>query len=138
MQIFYSELIEKFHDVLGTPKQLIEETFNKPDATDIVISRYISIKNFGDYYILIIFDLDNKIVRFLNAYKIYQKMMDGTDISKMKPLEVLTEFMNRYGIPKEISGFGEQKVFVEKRLKIFFGGVLDIERYLEAAKSMGY
>ena len=138
MRIFYSELIEKFQDVLGTPKELIEETFNKPDATDIVITRYISIKNFGDYYILVIFDLDDKAVRFLNAYRIYQRMMDGKDISKMKPLEILTEFMNRYGIPKEISGFGEQKVFVEKTLKIFFSGVLDIERYLEAAKSLGY
>lgn len=136
MRISYSELIQKFNEILGTPKELIEETFNKPDATDIVMNRYLSIKNFGDFYILIIFHMDDKTVRFLDAYRIYSKLLDGNDISKMKPLEVLTEFMNRYGITKNIAGVGEHKMFVDKKLNVLFLGILDIEKYLEAVKNI--
>ena len=113
MRFSYDEMINKFQDTLGTPKVMIEETFNKPDATDIVINKYISIKNFGDCFMLIVFEMDGLIARFLRAYKIYPKLLDGMNIAKMKPIDVLTEFMNKYGIAKEIPGFGEQKVFIE-------------------------
>jgi hypothetical protein len=136
MKIIYSELIEKFQDILGTPKELIEETLNKPNNTDIVMNRYISVKNFGDFYILIIFDMEDKSVKLLNAYRIYSKLLDGNDISKMKPFEVLTEFMNRYGVSRNIPGLGEHKIFIEKQSKIFFQGILDIDKYLEALKSI--
>src|SRR4030043_1445974 len=115
MRVYYNELVEKFHETLGTPKELIEDTFNKPDLTDVIIDKYISIKNFGDYYMLIIFDMDEraKSARILYAYRIYQKMLDGIEISRMKPLEVLTEFMNKYGIAKEVPGFGQQKIIIK-------------------------
>lgn len=132
MIISYSKLIDSFQEHLGTPKHLIEETFNKPDATDIVKDRCISIKRFGEFYILIIFEMGDKDVRFLNAYRIYPKLLDGTDISKMKPIDILKEFMNRFGVAKEIPGFGEQKIFIDKKVNVFFFGILDIEKYLEA------
>jgi hypothetical protein len=138
MHVYYNDIIDKFQEMLGTQKDLIEDTFNKPDLTDVIIDKYISIKNFGDYYILIIFDMDEraKSARILYAYRIYQKMLDGTDISKMKPLEVLTEFMNRYGISKEVPGFGQQKIIIKKAPKVFFPGILDVEKYLEAVKNI--
>lgn len=136
MRVFYNELLNRFQELMGTPKELIEETFNKPDATDVVIDKYVSIKNFGDYYILIIFEMADEVVRFLNAYRIYPKLLDGADIAKMKPLEILTEFMNRYGVAKAIPSFGEHKIFIERRLNIFFPGILDIEKYLEALKTI--
>ena len=136
MQFYYSDIITRFQDVLGTQKVIVEETYNKPDATDIVISKMISVKNFGDFYSLVIFEMEGLSVRFLNAYRIYPKLLDGTDISKMKPLEMLTEFMNRYGISRPIQGFGEQKIFVDRKLKIFFPGILDIDKYLEEVKSI--
>jgi len=136
MQVIYSELITRFQDLLGTPKELIEETFNKPDATNIVSNRCISSKNFGSFHMLIIFEMDNETVRFLNAYRVYPQLMNGADISKMKPLEMLTEFMNRFGLPKEIPGAGEHKIFIERRMNIFFPGILDIDKYLEALKGI--
>jgi len=136
MQIIYSELIARFQEPLGVSKDLIEETFNKPDATDVVSNRFVSIKNFGDYYILIIFDADDKIVRFLYAYRIYQKMLDGTEIGKMKPIDVLKEFMNLYGITKNIEGHGEHRILIERKSNIFFPGILDIEKYLEAVRNI--
>jgi len=134
MQFYYSDIITRFQDVLGIQKVIVEETFNKPDATDIVVNKMISVKSFGDFYLLIIFEMDGQIVRFLNAYRIYPRLLGGADISKMKPLQMLTEFMNRYGISKPIQGFGEQKIFVDRKLKIFFPGILDINKYLEAIK----
>lgn len=138
MQVYYNELIIKFQDTLGTQKELIEDTFNRPDLTDVILDKYISIKSFGDYYMLIIFDMDEraKSARILYAYRIYQQMLDGTDISKMKPLEVLTEFMNKYGISKEVPGFGQQKIIIKKSPKVFFPGILDVDKYLEAVKSI--
>lgn len=136
MQVIYSELINMFQDLLGTPKELILETFNKPDATDIAVNRCISIKKFDDFYLLIIFEMNDEIVRFISAYRIYPKLLNGVDISKMKPLEILTEFMNMYGVSRPIPGHGEQKIFIDKSLKIFFPGILDIEKYMEALKSI--
>jgi hypothetical protein len=136
MRFSYDEIITRFQDTLETPKMLIEETFNKPDATDIVVNRYISIKNFGDFHMLIIFEMDGLIVRFLRAYRIHPKLLDGFNINKMKPIDVLTEFMNKYGIAKEIPQFGEHKILIERKMKIFFLGVLDIEKYLADLKNI--
>lgn len=136
MRFSFSELLNRFQELMGTPKELIEETFNKPDATDTAVGKYISLKNFGNYSILIIFEMENESVRFLNAYRIYPKLLEGLDISKMKPLDILTEFMNRYGIAKDVPGFGEHKIFIERNHKIFFPGILDIEKYLETLKSI--
>jgi hypothetical protein len=136
MQFVYSELITRFQDLLGTPKELIEETFNKPDATDVVMNRCISVKKFDKFNFLIIFEMNDEIVRFLSAYRIYPVLLNGADMSRMKPLEILTEFMNRYGVGKQIPGIGERKVLFERRMGIFFPGILDIEKYLEALKSV--
>lgn len=136
MQVLYSELINRFQDLLGIQKNLIEETFNKPDATDVVLDKYISVKNFGSYCILIIFEMGDQTLKFLNAHRIYPKLLNGNDVSKMKPLDLLLEFMNIYGISRTVPGFGEHKVFVERKMKIFFPGILDIEKYMEALKNI--
>lgn len=135
MRFLYSELITKFQDVLETPKELIEETFNKPDNTDVITGKYVSMKYFSDFLFIVIFEIDeiNESAKFLNAYKIYPKLLDGINISKMKPLDILKEFMNRYG--KAMPKFGSQKFMVERSKNIFFPGVLDIEKYLEAMKN---
>ncbi|MEM5829769.1 MAG: hypothetical protein QW040_03615 [Candidatus Aenigmatarchaeota archaeon] len=136
MQFIFSELIERFHELLGTPKELILETFNKPDATDFVINKCISIKNFGKFYILIIFEMEDKIVRFSTAYKIFPRLLDGLNIAKMRPVEILEEFMEKFGILKLIPGYGECKFLIDKKSKIFFHGILDIEKYLQALKNL--
>lgn len=120
MQFYFSDLITNFQELLGIQKELVVETFNKPDATDIVMNKGISVKNFGDFYFLVIFEMDGQIVRFYNAYRIYPKLLNGADASKMKPLEMLTEFMNRYGIIKEVSRFDQQKIFIDRKLNVFF------------------
>jgi hypothetical protein len=136
MQIVFSELIERFANLLGTPKDLILETFNKPDATDFVLNKCISIKNFGNFYFLIIFEMDNELVRFSNAYRIYPQLLNGSDLGKMKPVEILEEFMNKFGIVKNLPIYGECKFLIDKKSKFFFPGILDIEKYLEALKSL--
>jgi hypothetical protein len=135
MHFAYSSLITNFQESLGLSKDIIEETFNKPDLTDVIMNRCISIKNFVDYFIIIIFEMDGQTVRFLSAYRIYPKLLDGIDISKMKPVDVLKEFMERYGMSKAILRFGERKFFIEKGVA-FFPGILDIEKYLEAVKNI--
>jgi len=136
MRFSYDEIIDRFQDVLATPKMLIEETYNKPDNTDVVVNRYISIKNFGGFYMLIIFEMDGLVVRFLRAYRILPKLLDGINIAKTKPLDVLTAFMEKYGVPKAIPQFGEHKIFIERSLKVFFPGVLDIDKYLADVKNV--
>jgi len=136
MQFVYSELITRFKDLLGTQKELVEETFNKPDATDIVMNRCVSIRKFGDFHLLIVFEMNGQVVRFLSAYRVYPKLMNGMDIGKMKPIEVLTEFMNRYGVSKQIPGLGERKILFERAMRVFFPGILDIEKYLGALKNL--
>jgi hypothetical protein len=136
MRFSYDEIIDRFQDVLATPKMLIEETFNKPDGTDIAVNRYVSIKNFGDFYLLIIFEMDGQIVRFLRAYKIHPKLLDGMNIAKAKPIDVLTAFMEKYGVTKAIPQFGEHKILIDRKLKIFFPGVLDIDKYLADLKTI--
>jgi len=138
MKIIYSEVIEKFQEILNTPKQLIDEAFNKPDATDIVSNKYISFRNFYDFYMLVIFEMDDikKITKILNAYTIYPKMMDGIDIVKLKPVKMLEEFMKLYGVDRNIPGFGPKKFLINKERGVCFLGILDIEKYSEATKNM--
>ncbi len=136
MKIVYNELIERFQEALGVSKHLIEETFNKPDATDVIANRFVSVKNFGDFCIIIVFDLDDKTVRFLYAYRIYPRLLDGIDISKTRPVGILKEFMDRYGESRSIPGCGEQKFLIDKRLGIFFLGIVNIEKYMEAVKNI--
>jgi hypothetical protein len=138
MNFSYSEVIQKFQDQLGTPKELIEETFNKSDATDIVSDRCVAIKRFGDFYILVTYGMDGNYVRFLNAYRIYPELLEGIDIRKLRPVQVLKEFMNRYGISKAVPGFGEVKVFIEKTVKVMFLGILDIDKYVESVRKIGH
>ncbi len=136
MMLSYSELIERFQDVLGTPKPLIEETYNKPDVTDIVMGRYISTRKFGDFHMLIVFQMDGRVVKFTNAYRIYPQLIHNIDVDALKPVDVLKEFMNIYGIDKDIPGFGKKKFFVEKNARDIFLGILDIEKYVEAMKNI--
>jgi hypothetical protein len=138
MNFSYSEVIDKFQDQLGTPKELIVETFNKSDATDIVGDKCVALKRFGDFYILITYGMEGNYVRFLNAYRVYPELLEGVDIPKLKPLQVLKEFMNRYGVSKSVPGFGEVKIFVEKNVNVVFFGILDIDKYLEAIKRIGH
>ncbi|MFH1622931.1 MAG: hypothetical protein ABIA12_00195 [Candidatus Aenigmatarchaeota archaeon] len=130
MQFLYSGLIANFMDVLGTPKHVIDETFNKPDSSDVLTDWGVSIKNFGDYFILIVFHLDGQDVRFMSAYRVYQQLLSGVDLHKSKPLEVLKAFMEKYGIEKEFPGHGTCKFLVERGSNVFFPGILDIDKYL--------
>jgi hypothetical protein len=140
MMFRYNDLIEKFADSLGTPKYIIEETFAKPDRTDVAIDKYISVKDFGEYSILIIFDTSGNDVNFLRAFRIYHRMLDGASDPnvrrKMKPLEMLTMFMEKYGICKAVPGHGEKKILIDKPMNIFFPGILDIEKYLKDADAI--
>ncbi|MEM5766112.1 MAG: hypothetical protein QW423_00510 [Candidatus Aenigmatarchaeota archaeon] len=136
MRFVFSELIERFHKLLGTPKELILETFNKPDATDFVLNRCISIKNFGEFYILIIFDMDDQSVRFSNAYRIHPQLINGFDIARMRPVEILEEFMKIFGVSRFIPAYGDCKFLIDKKNKIFFPGILDIEKYLQTLKNL--
>jgi hypothetical protein len=130
MEFLYSGLIANFMDILGTPKHAIDETFNKPDASDILTDKGVSMKDFGDHWMLIVFHLDDQDVRFMNAYRVYPKLLPGVDFKKPKPIEVLKAFMEKYGMEKEVPGHGPIKFFVERGSNVFFPGILDIEKYV--------
>lgn len=136
MQFIFTELIERFPEFLGTHKELILETFNKPNATDFVLNKYLSIKNFGNFYILIIFEMNDEIVRFSSAYRIHPKILDGFEVSKKRPIEILEASMNEFGITKLLAGFGEHKFFIDKKAKVFFPEILDLEKYLKALERL--
>ena len=137
MQFLYSGLIANFMDVLGTPKHAIDETFNKPDSSDITMNTGISIKDFGGYHILIVFQLDDQNVRFMNAYRVYPQLLPGVNMQKAKPLKVLKAFMEKYGIEKEFPGHGACKFLIERGSNIFFPGILDIDKYLADVEKLG-
>jgi hypothetical protein len=137
MQFLYSGLIANFMDVLGTPKHAIDETFNKPDSSDITMNTGISIKDFGGYCILIVFQLDDQNVRFMNAYRLYPQLLLGIDFRKTKPLKVLKAFMEKYGIEKEFPGHGPCRFLIERGSNIFFTGILDIDKYLADVEKLG-
>lgn len=130
MEFLYSGLIANFMEVLGTPKHAIDETFNKPDASDILTDKGISMKDFGDFWMIVVFHLDDQKVRFMNAYRVYAGMLPGMDIKRTKPTEVLRALMEKYGVDKEFPGRGPCKFLVERGSNVFFPGILDIDRYL--------
>lgn len=136
MNFLYNDTITKFHEQLGVTKELIEDTFNKPDATDVIVDKAISIKNYGQYYILVVTSMADRVVRFLNAYRIYPKMLDGVDIGSMSPTDALKAFMEAYGLEIELPMLGMQKFFIERKRNVFFPGVLDIEKYVETVKAL--
>jgi len=137
MEFLYSGLIANYMDVMGTPKHAIDETFNKPDASDVLTDKGVSMRDFGDFWMLVVFQLDDQNVRFMNAYRIYPQMLPGVDLRKPKPIEVLSALMDKYGIEKEIAGYGPRKLLIEKGSKIFFPGILDIDRYLADMQKIG-
>jgi hypothetical protein len=138
MKFLYNDLTNKLIEAMGIPKWFVEETFNKPDVAEIMSSKCISMKNFGEFYMLVILEIDerNDVVRFISAYKVFPKLLDGVNIPKTKPVDVLKELMNRYGIVWNVPKFGPQKFMIERSQNVFFPGILDIEKYMEAAKSV--
>lgn len=135
MQFAFSEIINRFSDALGVTKFEIVETFNKPDSSSILGGTNISMKNFGNFHVLITFQMDNDIVRFMNAYRIYPQLFQK-DLRKMKADAVLFEFMEAFGIEKEIPGIGKKKIFADPQRKAFFQGILDIDKYSNAVKQL--
>ena len=131
MQFAFSEVISKFSNDLGVNKLEIVETFNKPDSSQIIGGTIISVKNFGPFHLLVTFEMDGLLVRFMNAYKIFPKLIEN-DIKKSKPLDILSEFMDKFGLEKDIPGVGKKKIFVDVQRKTFFQGILDIEKYNSA------
>jgi len=137
MRFLYSGLIANFMDVLGTPKHAIDETFNKPDSSDVLTDRGASIKHFGDYSIIIVFHLDGQDVRFMAAYRVYQQMLPEVDVRKSRPLDVLKALMEKYGIEREFSGHGPCRFLIERGSNVFFPGILDIDKYVADMEKLG-
>jgi len=137
MEFLYSGLIANFMDVLGTPKHAIDETFNKPDSSDVLADKGVSMKDFGDFWMLVVFQLGDQDVRFMSAYRVYPKLLPGVNMQKAKPFEVLKAFMEKYGIEKEFPGHGPCKFLIERGSNIFFPGILDIDRYLADVEKLG-
>jgi|SRR3989344_1119431 len=135
MQFAFSQIIDRFSNALGVSKFEIAETFNKPDKSSILGGTTISLKNFGNSYVLITFGIDGQIVRFENAFKIYPQLLDK-EIRKMKAEEVMFEFMEKFGIEKDIPGIGKKKIFADPQRKAFFQGILDIDKYSNAVKQL--
>jgi len=135
MQFAFSEIINKFSDILGVTKFEIVETFNKPDSSSILGGTIISMKNFGNYYVLITFEMDANVVRFMSSFKVYPQLLDR-DIKKMNAEDVMFEFMEKFGIEKEIPGVGMKKIYSDPQRKMFFQGILDIDKYTNAVKQL--
>jgi hypothetical protein len=131
----YSEFINRFHDMLGVEKPEIEEVFNKPDVTDIIGGNFVSVKRYEHYAVLITFHESGDFIRFASAYKILPKLFDK-DIMKMKPSELLFTLMEKYGRETDMPGIGRCKIFIDVSRKIFFPGVLEIEKYLDDVKKV--
>lgn len=135
MKLHYSRTIEQFSTALGVQKSMVEDTFNKPDMTDIMGGYYISIKVYGDHFILITFRTKGNDVFFENAYKIYPSMLD-IDLGKASTIDVLKDFMSKYGMEVDVPGLGKQKVYVDEKQRIFFQGILDVEKYAAAISNL--
>jgi hypothetical protein len=132
MQIQWSKTIEQFAPKFGISKEQIEDAFNKPDSTEGVSGNFITVKFYNGYMILITFYMQGNKTFFMNAYKIFPDMLK-TDLNKAKPLEILTDFMNNFGMDVDVPGVGKVKTYVNEVTHDFFQGILDVEKYLAAA-----
>ena len=133
MQFAFSEIINRFSDALNVTKFEILETFNKPDSSTVLGGTNISIKNFNNFHVLVTFQMDNDLVRFMNAYKIYPQLLQK-DLKRMKADAVLFEFMETFGVEKDIPGVGMKKIYADPQRRTFFQGILDIDKYSNAIK----
>ncbi len=136
MIINYSELIDRFGESLGTPKELIRATFNKPDAAENVMGRFIAVKEFSEFYMLVIYEVDGLTVRFLNAYRIYPQLLRGFVVHGSRPSDILREFMKNYGVVKGVQGMGNYRFLVDRKNNVLFLGILDVEKYMNDVNAL--
>ncbi len=134
MQATFSKVINQFHEIFGISKSEIEEVFYKPDITDIMGGTYTSVKHVDGFSILITFEMTGNVVKIMNAYKIFPKMIEK-NILKMKAGEILFEFMEKYGTEADIPNIGKHKIFFDPKRRLFFQGILDVEKYMKAVKN---
>ena len=134
MQVTFSKVINEFHQTFNLDKSEIEEVFYKPDTTDIMGGTYVSAKHVDGFSILITFEMSGNNVKIMNAYKIFPKMLEK-NIFKMKAGEILFEFMNKYGTDVDIPNVGKHKIFFDHKKRLFFQGILDIDKYMKDMKS---
>lgn len=133
MHLHYSHVIEKYSVPLGTTLDMVEDAFNKPDKSDILGGTYISIKFYNGFLILITFYMKDNDVFFENAYKIFPNMV-SVDVEKASALDILENFMQSFGMEVDVPKIGRYKIFKDVQQRIFFQGILDIEKYNAALK----
>jgi hypothetical protein len=131
MQILWSKTINQFAPIFNLTKEQIEDTYNKPDKTDIIGGNYITIKFYGSYAVLVTFTMKMDHVNFMNAYKIFPDMLK-VDVEKASALEILKDFMEGYGMLVDLPGVGKVKTYFNESKKEFFQGILDVEKYMQA------
>jgi len=133
MQISWSKTINQFAPVFGLTKEQIEDTYNKPDKTDIIGGNYITVKFYGGYAVLVTFTMQMDHANFMNAYKIFPDMLT-VDVDKASAVDILKNFMENYGMLVDVPGIGKVKTHFNESRKEFFQGILDIEKYIQAGR----
>lgn len=132
MQVLWSKVIETFAPKFGISKGQIEDAYNKPDRSDVIGGTYISVKFYTGHALIITFFMDRDRVHFMNAYKIFPDML-SVDVSKAGALQILQDFMDRFGVETDVPGVGKVRMHVDEANRRFFQGILDVERYFAAA-----
>lgn len=132
MRIVWSKTIENFAPKFGISKAQIEDAFNKPDKSSVVGGTYVTVKFYNGYAMLITFFYAQDKVHFMNAYKVFPNMVK-VDVDKANALEILVDFMNGFGMEVDLPGVGKVKTHVNEAGKEFFQGILDVEKYFQAA-----
>lgn len=132
MQITWSKTIEQFSPKFGISKAQIEDTFNKPDATSTMGGNYITVKYYSGYAVIVTYFMQGNKVNFMNAYKVFPDMLK-VNVDKASALEILVDFMDGFGLEIDVPEIGKAKTYVNEASKQFFQGVLDIEKYMNAA-----
>ena len=132
MQIVWSKMIEKFAPQFGIPKAQIEDTFNKPDKSEVFGGVYTSVKFYQGYAMLITFFYESEKVHFMNAYKVFPDMVK-IDLDRANAIEILQDFMDGYGMEVDVPGVGKVKTHIDDQGRKMYQGILDVEKYMTAA-----
>ena len=132
MQIVWSKVIEEFAPKFGLSKPQIEDTFNKPDKSEVNGGIYVTVKYYTGYAVILTFYYEDNKAHFMNCYKVFPDMLT-VDVDKVGSTEILMDFMDRFGMESDVPGVGKVKTHLDPVNHKFYQGILDIEKYMAAA-----
>lgn len=109
----------------------VNECFEDPSDEFSMGPFTIMKRMIGDKCAILMYTNEQSGIPKLEAvYRVYQDFIKSTLVS-VAPVQMLREFMDKFGIETETK-FGKTKCLINIEEKIFFGGKLNHELYLDA------